>query len=70
VHRLKTFKTGLTQYLREKRSQSVALSLLKTYINEGVSRLEPFSEAEMKSAIDVMTKANQVMLADDILFLI
>jgi hypothetical protein len=68
--RLKAFKSGLTSYLREKRSQSVSLPLLKAFINEGVARLEPFSDAELKSAIDVMTKANQVMLADDILFLI
>jgi hypothetical protein len=68
--RLKAFKGGLTSYLREKRSQSVSLPLLKAFINEGVARLEPFSDAELKSAIDVMTKANQVMLADDILFLI
>lgn len=68
--RLKTFKGGLTSYLREKRSQSVSLPILKAFINDGAARLKPFSDLELKSAIDVMTKANQVMLADEILFLI
>ncbi|XP_065353564.1 DNA replication licensing factor Mcm3 [Cloeon dipterum] len=68
--RLKLFKTGLTQYLKEKRSQSVSLGTLKAYINEGVAKQQPFTDSEIKSAIDTMTKANQVMLADDILFLI
>lgn len=68
--RLRQFKNGLTQYLRDHRSQSVGLPALTTHLNEGLARLDPFSAAEISSAIATMTRANQVMLAEGVLFLI
>jgi hypothetical protein len=60
----------LTQYLRDHRSQSVGYSILTNHLNEGIARREPFTDGEMKSAIATMTDANQLMLAEEIIFLI
>ncbi|KAB0800493.1 hypothetical protein PPYR_06233 [Photinus pyralis] len=66
--RLSTFKSSLCQIFSTRRSQSLALTNLIEGLNEG--RAEPFAEGEVRAAIQKMSDDNQVMMADDTVFLI
>lgn len=66
--RLGAFKNGLQRLFREAREQSLALARITTAINEG--NVEPFSGGEIEAAVHRMTEDNQIMVADDIVFLI
>ncbi|XP_005107582.1 zygotic DNA replication licensing factor mcm3 [Aplysia californica] len=67
--RLKVFRTSLNQLFKKERAQSVALNSVRGHMasEHGDS---PFSEEEMMAAIDRMQDENQVMLSDNILFLV
>ncbi|KAL9697761.1 hypothetical protein quinque_001202 [Culex quinquefasciatus] len=67
--RLKLFKQGVNQAFRAAREQSLALDRLGKYINEN-SGAEAFTQGEMRAAIERMTEDNQIMMADEIVFLI
>lgn len=67
--RLKLFKQGVHQAFRQTREQSLAVSRLGQYINEN-SGTEAFTEGEMRAAIARMTEDNQIMMHDEIVFLI
>ncbi|KAH8339659.1 hypothetical protein KR074_001955 [Drosophila pseudoananassae] len=66
--RLGAFKNGLQRLFREAREQSLGLARITTAINEG--NVEPFSGGEIEAAVHRMTEDNQIMVADDIVFLI
>ncbi|XP_017102442.2 DNA replication licensing factor Mcm3 [Drosophila bipectinata] len=66
--RLGAFKNGLQRLFRDAREQSLALARITTAINEG--NVEPFSGGEIEAAVHRMTEDNQIMVADDIVFLI
>ncbi|KAM8966436.1 maternal DNA replication licensing factor mcm3 isoform 2-T2 [Pelodytes ibericus] len=66
--RIKEFKAALLKTFRSTRSQSVAVSQLLDLINEG--NIQPFEVAEVKEALDNMQNDNQVMVSDDVVFLI
>lgn len=66
--RLKIFKTKVLQLFKASRGQSLALEKLKKYINENIDTV--FTDGEVHAAITRMTDDNQIMLADDIVFLI
>ncbi|KAG7309765.1 MCM DNA helicase complex subunit [Plutella xylostella] len=68
-NRLTQFKTALQQLFREERANSLPLSRITAYVNEKYSH-ETFDSGEIHSALAKMTQDNQVMLADDIIFLI
>ncbi|XP_073535312.1 maternal DNA replication licensing factor mcm3 [Phyllobates terribilis] len=66
--RVKEFKAALLKAFKTTRSQSVAVSQLLELINNG--NPDPFQISEVKEALDNMQNDNQVMLADDVVFLI
>lgn len=67
--RFKIFKQGVSQAFRQARDQSLAVARLTKYIDEN-SGAEAFSQSEVKAAIARMTDDNQIMMHDDIVFLI
>ena len=62
--RLKTFRAKLFELFKQEHAQTVPLDKVKGHMGSG------FSEDEIFAAIDQMMDANQVMLADDAIFLI
>lgn len=66
--RLGAFKNNLQRLFREAREQSLPLARITTAINDG--NQEPFSGGEIQAAVHRMTEDNQIMVADDIVFLI
>ncbi|XP_017154896.1 DNA replication licensing factor Mcm3 [Drosophila miranda] len=66
--RLGAFKNGLQRLFREAREQSLPLGRITTAINE--NNAEPFASGEIEAAIHRMTDDNQIMVADEIVFLI
>lgn len=67
--RFNAFKKTLTQLFREARAQSLPMTRFRDYLTEQHSG-RPFNSGEIKAAFEKMTDANQVMVADDIIFLI
>uniref|UniRef100_A0A8C6V9I8 DNA replication licensing factor MCM3 n=1 Tax=Neogobius melanostomus TaxID=47308 RepID=A0A8C6V9I8_9GOBI len=66
--RLKEFKSSLFAVFQSAHAQSVNMKDLKTDINKG--REKSFSDAEIRTALARMQDDNQVMMADEIIFLI
>ncbi|KAL7991362.1 hypothetical protein Chor_015618 [Crotalus horridus] len=66
--RLKTFKAALLEVFRVAHAQSVNLKSLLESINQ--DNPTPFSSAEVKAALEQMQEDNQIMMSDDIIFLI
>ena len=67
--RLKIFKNGLHKVFREARDSSLPIERIVSYINQNSGDVA-FSQDEVSSALDKMTNDNQVMVADEIVFLI
>ena len=67
--RFNLFKKSLTQLFRESRAQSLPSSRFREYLVEKHSA-QPFRAHEIRAAFERMTDANQIMVADDIIFLI
>nr|AAA80227.1 MCM3 [Xenopus laevis] len=67
-NRTKEFKAALLKAFKSSRSQSVAVSQLLELINKG--NPEPFERSEVKEALDNMQNDNQVMVSEDVVFLI
>ncbi|PIO36846.1 hypothetical protein AB205_0210500 [Aquarana catesbeiana] len=65
---IKQFKAALLKTFKTTRSQSVAIGQLLELINKG--NPDPFESSEVKKALDNMQNDNQVMVADDVVFLI
>ncbi|XP_061560243.1 DNA replication licensing factor MCM3 [Phycodurus eques] len=66
--RLKEFKSSLFAVFQSAHAQSVKMPALKDGVNK--ERRVPFTEAEVRAALTRMQDDNQVMVADDIIFLI
>ncbi|XP_053142860.1 DNA replication licensing factor MCM3 [Hemicordylus capensis] len=66
--RLKAFKTALLEVFKAAHAQSVSLKNLMESINR--DNPTPFSPAEVKVALGQMQEDNQIMMSDDIIFLI
>lgn len=66
--RLTLFKQKLNQTFREVRDQTLAVEKLTETINQNID--EPFTQTEINAAIEHMSEANQIMVADGIVFLI
>lgn len=69
ISRLTQFKSALQQLFRDERANSLPLSRVTSHVNEIYSHAT-FSAGEIQAALDKMTHDNQVMMADDIVFLI
>lgn len=67
--RLKVFKSSLFNLFKSERAQSVSVEKVREHINKENSD-EEFSDDELFAAIDKMSDDNQVMLADNMVFLI
>ena len=67
--RFNVFKKSLTQLFRESRAQSIPMARFRDYLTEQ-HKANPFRNHEMTAAFERMTDANQIMVADDIIFLI
>ncbi|KAL0165405.1 hypothetical protein M9458_041158, partial [Cirrhinus mrigala] len=65
---LKEFKTALLEVFRSAHAQSVGMIALMESINKSCP--SPFKETEVRAALSRMQDDNQVMVADDIIFLI
>lgn len=68
-YRFKSFRTSLVKVFREERAQSLTLERVMEFAN-GEQSGEPFSQNEVSAAITQMTDANQIMVADGMVFLI
>ncbi|XP_027594132.1 DNA replication licensing factor MCM3 [Pipra filicauda] len=66
--RLKAFKAALLEVFKTSHAQSVGLKNVMESINR--DNPEPFSLAEVKGALAHMQDDNQIMVSDDIIFLI
>ncbi|XP_076240514.1 minichromosome maintenance 3 isoform X2 [Calliopsis andreniformis] len=65
--RLKVFRTLLHKLFQQQRAQSLSLSRVREYINSEQS--QEFTSGEITAAINKMSDANQIMAADDNIFL-
>ncbi|XP_057679286.1 DNA replication licensing factor MCM3 isoform X1 [Corythoichthys intestinalis] len=68
AERLKEFKSSLFKVFQSAHAQSVKMEVLMDGINK--ESLVRFTEAEVRTALTRMQNDNQVMVADDIIFLI
>lgn len=68
IPRLKEFKSSLFAVFQAAHAQSVKMATLMTNINK--ERQNRFTEAEVRAALARMQDDNQVMVAEDIIFLI
>lgn len=68
VTRLKEFKSSLFAVFQAAHAQSVKMNALMSDINK--ERQKRFTEPEVRAALTRMQDDNQVMVADDIIFLI
>lgn len=66
--RLTLFKKGLQKTFRDTRTQALGMARVINGVNSDNS--EPFSQGEIRAALEQMSEQNQVMLNDDIVFLI
>lgn len=66
--RLKEFKGSLLAAFCSAHAQSVSMASMTASVNRG--RQAPFSDTEVRAALARMQDDNQVMVADDIIFLI
>ena len=66
--RLKAFKAALLEVFKTSHAQSAGLKNVMESINR--DNPEPFSLAEVKVALAHMQDDNQIMVSDDIIFLI
>ncbi|KAH9494473.1 Zygotic DNA replication licensing factor mcm3 [Bulinus truncatus] len=67
--RLKVFRSSLNQLFKKSQAQSVSLDSVKEHM-ASQHKDTPFTENEIMGAIDKMMDENQVMLSDNIVFLI
>ncbi|XP_008558333.1 DNA replication licensing factor Mcm3 [Microplitis demolitor] len=66
--RLQSFQSLLHKLFQQQRSQTLALDKVKEFVNNNQS--PEFTAGEIKAALHKMTENNQIMLADDQVFLI
>ncbi|XP_072906397.1 DNA replication licensing factor MCM3 [Hemitrygon akajei] len=66
--RLKAFKAALLDAFKAVHAQSLGMQTLMASINKGNE--VPFSEEEVQAALDKMQEDNQIMVSDQIIFLI
>lgn len=65
---MKSFRTSLFNLFKSEHAQSVSLDKVRGQISKDYG--DQYSEDEIFEAINKMMEANQVMLADDVVFLI
>lgn len=68
-NRLNIFKDGLQKVFRESHDSSLPVDRIVNFINQNSGDVA-FSQGEITSALEQMTNDNQIMVADEIVFLI
>ncbi|KAM9316956.1 DNA replication licensing factor MCM3 [Gastrophryne carolinensis] len=66
--RLKEFKASLLDAFKSAHAQSIAMPALMDAINK--NNESPFSQGEVKAALELMEDANHIMVSENIVFLI
>ncbi|CAH2245685.1 DNA replication licensing factor MCM3 [Pelobates cultripes] len=66
--RLKAFKAALLDAFKAAHAQSIAMPALMDAINK--NNESPFSQGEVKAALELMEDANHIMVSENIVFLI
>lgn len=66
--RFAVFKQRLNQAFRDAREQTLAVERLTAIINQNAD--EAFRQPEINAAVELMSEANQIMVADGMVFLI
>ncbi|XP_075454704.1 DNA replication licensing factor MCM3 isoform X2 [Ascaphus truei] len=66
--RLKTFKVALLDAFKSAHAQSIGMRTVMETINK--NNETPFTQVEVKAALDHMQDANHIMVSDEIIFLI
>lgn len=61
------FRTLLHKVFQQQRAQSLSLSRVREFINS--EQAQEFTSGEITAAINKMSDANQIMAADDNIFL-
>ena len=69
MRRLKVFKATLLKLFKLEHAQSLELERVRSFVNDENAGSE-FSDGEMTAAIERMSDDNQIMLADNVIFLI
>lgn len=69
LYRLKEFRSVLLKLFKERHAQSVPMNELVDFMAEQKLK-EPFTPEEINVALDKMADLNQVMVANEIVFLI
>lgn len=69
ANRLTAFKASLTKLFKEDRAQTLSMSRLKEFMAKEHAS-SPFSQDEIDAALEKMSDANQIMAADEMIFLI
>ncbi|MPC22149.1 Zygotic DNA replication licensing factor mcm3 [Portunus trituberculatus] len=67
--RLDAFKSSILKLLKEEHAQTMAMTRVTEYVNTAHPD-QPFTSDEIDAAVERMTEANQIMVADGMLFLI
>ncbi|XP_015905986.2 zygotic DNA replication licensing factor mcm3 isoform X1 [Parasteatoda tepidariorum] len=67
--RMKDFRSIISKLFKERHAQSVPIQVLNDYVSEQETE-HPFTPEEINTALDAMTEANQLMVANEIVFLI
>lgn len=67
--RLTVFKSGLQRVFRESHDSSLPVERIVNYINQNSGDVA-FTKGEVEAALERMTNDNQIMVADEIVFLI
>lgn len=65
---MKVFKAALLKAFKVTRSQSVPIPELLTHVNKG--QAEDFDQQEVQLLLERMQDDNQVMVSEDVVFLI
>jgi DNA replication licensing factor MCM3 len=69
VSRLKVFKASLFKLFQQEHAQSLSVDRVRLQVNED-NASAAFPDEELMAAIDKMQEDNQIMLSDNIIFLI
>jgi len=68
--RLKLFKAALLKLFQVEHAQSLTLDRIREFLGTELTGDNELDEAELLAAIDKMQDDNQIMMADNIVFLI
>ena len=69
LNRLKSFKSSLFKIFKQEHKQSLTMDKIRQQVDADHAGVE-FSDAELWAAVDRMQEDNQIMVSDNVVFLI